>query len=352
MVPISRRVVRISALASFLAVASALHSCALKTPEAEVLATRTIAPDTEPVSEATVRSTTGPTASPSPSETAVEGPQAACPSPDGLFLDLTLAVDRALHAGDFDFVIANTKATSEVCQTDFGPCAGQPAGTVLSGYVVAVSPSDYYEYLTEAEYVSLLQEIAGVRPEATDRYGGSGWQVAGILETGTERRWIVTTTIGPDPIRDLTSDERRAFSLAARYDGARWLIEELVTEVFVEEILEGRVVVWKPWPEAYDETVDLWTPDPACPASRIRPGHCTWVSLYPVVPNNLRDAPGSAEGKIVGSLDPGEGLVVESGPVCKAGTIWWEVHTLDSTKEGWTAEGEGTDYWLAPGMGR
>jgi hypothetical protein len=60
--------------------------------------------------------------------------------------------------------------------------------------------------------------------------------------------------------------------------------------------------------------------------------------------NNLRDKPG---GKIIGAIPGGEFFNIVSGPQCGAdGLTWWQVTYKD--QKGWTPEGQGTTYWLAP----
>ncbi|MBE7514445.1 MAG: PD40 domain-containing protein [Anaerolineales bacterium] len=51
----------------------------------------------------------------------------------------------------------------------------------------------------------------------------------------------------------------------------------------------------------------------------------------------------------LGSIPAGGVFTVRNGPICKAGYLWWLVSYNDQL--GWTAEGEGTTYWLEPHTG-
>lgn len=86
---------------------------------------------------------------------------------------------------------------------------------------------------------------------------------------------------------------------------------------------------------------------PACPGtqpSRLSVGERGWV--LPGTPNNLRDAPttrGSKIGEIPGSIV----FTVLEGPVCADNYAWWRVRDMMG-QEGWTAEGNADEYWIAP----
>src|SRR5574337_249372 len=66
------------------------------------------------------------------------------------------------------------------------------------------------------------------------------------------------------------------------------------------------------------------------------------------VANRLRDKPGKKDGKIIGYMPPGTAFVVVDGPVCDAEDQirWWQVNSNGLV--GWTAEGEKTEFYLAP----
>jgi hypothetical protein len=73
--------------------------------------------------------------------------------------------------------------------------------------------------------------------------------------------------------------------------------------------------------------------------------------VTPGPPNVIRDAPGTqstgANSRVIGQI-PGGGIFnVTGGPVCASdGRWWWEINYQGVT--GWTAEGEGSSYWVEP----
>ena len=83
------------------------------------------------------------------------------------------------------------------------------------------------------------------------------------------------------------------------------------------------------------------------PTSRLQP----WDLAYVLEgsPNNVRRSP-SITADLVGTVMPGTVLYVgKNEPTCADGYLWWYVFPKDSKDpQGWTAEGKGADYWLAP----
>lgn len=70
--------------------------------------------------------------------------------------------------------------------------------------------------------------------------------------------------------------------------------------------------------------------------------------VLPGLPNVLRSAPGVGhDSRIIGEI-PGSGVFTTiEGPVCAGdGRLWWRVNYNGYV--GWTAEGEGTSYWIEP----
>lgn len=61
--------------------------------------------------------------------------------------------------------------------------------------------------------------------------------------------------------------------------------------------------------------------------------------------NNLRAEP-ALSGALIGQLPGGAEFYIWQGPVCADGYAWWQVEYDNLI--GWTAEGQGQAYWLAP----
>jgi hypothetical protein len=88
----------------------------------------------------------------------------------------------------------------------------------------------------------------------------------------------------------------------------------------------------------------------ACsPTPRLRAPGSAFV--LPGEPNVIRSAPGTGDdSQVIGSIPAGDGMIVLGEPVCTPdGRYWYEVDYNGII--GWTAEGEGAVYWLAPANG-
>lgn len=81
--------------------------------------------------------------------------------------------------------------------------------------------------------------------------------------------------------------------------------------------------------------------------SRLRVGDTAAVSSNPPLPNRVRKA-ADLNAEIVGYIQPGETAQVLEGPACYNGWVWWRVRAMASSLEGWTAEGDSSNYWLVP----
>jgi len=65
-------------------------------------------------------------------------------------------------------------------------------------------------------------------------------------------------------------------------------------------------------------------------------------------PNRVRSEPETGE-NILALIPAGTVVVVLEGPLCADGLVFWRVSsTVIPGRMGWTAEGDGTEYWLEP----
>ena len=90
---------------------------------------------------------------------------------------------------------------------------------------------------------------------------------------------------------------------------------------------------------------------PACASgwSRLFPGIFAVVTGGPNdAPNRVRSAPDTSA-KIITQIYPSQIVVVLEGPTCVGGLVFWKVQS-DAIPggQGWTAEGDGSEYYLAP----
>jgi hypothetical protein len=83
---------------------------------------------------------------------------------------------------------------------------------------------------------------------------------------------------------------------------------------------------------------------PGAPTPRLLPGDTARV--LGTTANNVRSQPSVTSGQVIGQIPAGAEFSVLEGPACQDGLTWYRVQY--GTLEGWTAEGQGRDYWVEP----
>ncbi len=81
--------------------------------------------------------------------------------------------------------------------------------------------------------------------------------------------------------------------------------------------------------------------------TRLRVNGYAYVNPEPPLPNNLRENAGE-DSPLIGDIQPGQAMKLLAGPKCVSGSFWWQVQTFETDLTGWTAEGDGQNYWLVP----
>ena len=81
--------------------------------------------------------------------------------------------------------------------------------------------------------------------------------------------------------------------------------------------------------------------------SRLAVGINARVNEFPPYANRVRVKP-EKDADILGYIEPGEAIEILDGPSCSTDWVWWKVKSVETGLIGWTAEGEGTEYWLTP----
>jgi hypothetical protein len=73
-----------------------------------------------------------------------------------------------------------------------------------------------------------------------------------------------------------------------------------------------------------------------------------YAIVSPGDPNRVRSEPRKGD-NLIATLEAGTVVKVLEGPICADGLVYWKV---ESDKipggVGWTAEGDGKEYWLEP----
>lgn len=94
---------------------------------------------------------------------------------------------------------------------------------------------------------------------------------------------------------------------------------------------------------------------------QVRPANpcaANWTRLYPGLfavvagelgdpSNRVRSAP-STDASVIARIYPGEFVLVLEGPTCANNLVFWKIKSAATGSVGWTAEGDGAEYYLAP----
>jgi hypothetical protein len=97
-------------------------------------------------------------------------------------------------------------------------------------------------------------------------------------------------------------------------------------------------------------TVDPSIYEGSCPditTTPFRIGMRARLSDENAIPNRVRGEP-TNDSPILWYLQPGVIIDILAGPACSDTWVWWNVINEDTGETGWTAEGNGTQYWLVP----
>ena len=87
---------------------------------------------------------------------------------------------------------------------------------------------------------------------------------------------------------------------------------------------------------------------PACDTGWTRLKIGDDAQITPGLPNVVRSAPGISSDALT-QLLPGTVVKIIEGLICADGYIFWNVENATIPGgSGWTAEGDGVEYWLEP----
>ncbi len=90
-----------------------------------------------------------------------------------------------------------------------------------------------------------------------------------------------------------------------------------------------------------------WTPCEGGYETHLFKGGFAYVNPIPPDPNIVRSAPDNTSAQM-GLIQPNELVEVLDGPQCSGGWVWWQITSKKTGLSGWTAEGDGTSYWVLP----
>jgi hypothetical protein len=97
-------------------------------------------------------------------------------------------------------------------------------------------------------------------------------------------------------------------------------------------------------------TIDVEVTKYPCKGSyenKLKVGQTVQVSNDPPLANRVRSGAGT-DYTILGTIQPGETVIIIGGPECANDWIWWQVRSEKTNLVGWTSEGDWSNYWLIP----
>jgi len=184
---------------------------------------------------------------------------------------------------------------------------------------------------------SLPLELSGFSAFEANGYiyllGGPSTYYASILENHALGLWQTST-----PLPSIAHGLR-----AGAYNGFVYAIGGYYR-------YEYQNTVYYSWIGPFPSVADLVVEHPDCTSgwTRLAAGDQAKVSAANTTPNRVRTGPSTAESSIT-LLYPGSVVKLLEGPICADGVVFWKVKSqLIPGGVGWTAEGDGEDYFLEP----
>ncbi len=216
------------------------------------------------------------------------------------------------------------------------------------------SDGELYVYSLDKDSVTNLSQHPA--NEAYPEWSLDGQWIAFLSDRSGEFELYIMRSDGSGQRRvaDLSLGINYSISLTWLPDGDRiLLVDQLI------HIETGFITVLN---LGFDATYATWlTQLPGASVAAISTPHCAsaWsqlhLGIYAVVaggpndpPNRVRNAPDTGS-DILDQIYPGDIVLVTGGPVCSEGLVFWQVESGSIPGGvGWTAEGDGTDYYLVP----
>ena len=216
-----------------------------------------------------------------------------------------------------------------------------PSGT--EGYILELT-DDLPSFITQANAqgeLSIGVEAVVILPEQVLMIHEQPDAESSIVEAAVNG---VTLTIigGPELVGDVEWWQVRSISSV---EG--WAAEQVDNQVAL--VHPSRVPTPTPRLVPTQIPTNLPTPTvtaapcPGAPPSILSVGIRAYV--VPGTPNRLRASAGTSTRQI-GAIRGGEEFTIVGGPICTDGYRWWQVEFQG--EPGWTADGEGDEYWVRP----
>jgi hypothetical protein len=165
-----------------------------------------------------------------------------------------------------------------------------------------------------------------------------------VNQDGTVARALTDTSFNPTHLSWSPDGRYIVFDnyMVGEQWGTLWLMD-------VESGALKQIAKWGNYSPAWSPLKPTESPDCTAAWTRLRAGGLArLMGDASSPPNRVRSGPKTG-GNIIALIPAGTIVAVLEGPVCADGLVFWKVSSSQLPgRIGWTAEGDGTEYWLEP----
>jgi WD40 repeat protein len=274
-------------------------------------------------------------------------------SPDGKFITFFAFNEGAIYRINADGTGLVNLTPDARYRNSFESPAWSPSGEQI---VYSRRFADGSIYLMNSDG-SALRTLVDIGWNDQPRFSPDGRWLA-FIRYNESQGFLYTMPLAGGSYRSFSSNQHDVISYSWSPDGrylvfkdfncdgfCYWMVEFATGEIWElnrpQDVFIFQTFQWSPLMMVAEKREDCtggWT--------RLAIGNL--IQLIGNVPNRVRSAPQKGE-NVVGQFVADETYILLDGPVCAEGLVWWEIADPRLPGgSGWTAEGDGQEYWLEP----